>query len=48
MTSVNDVDSIDQSQEISLMAKVDHELTLLPEVKEGSSNKIMPEFVSEP
>ena len=46
MTSIDDVESQVEDSEVSLMAKVDHELTKLPDTKTG--NKVMPEFVSEP
>ena len=45
MTSILDSD---ETSKVLLMAKVDHDLTNLPEVPEGSSNKVMPEFATEP
>ena len=48
MTSIDQVEDGDEKEEVSLMAKVDHELTNLPSVKSGSQNKVMPAFVSEP
>ena len=48
MTSIDQVEDGDEKKEVSLMAKVDHELTNLPSVKSGSQNKVMPAFVSEP